>query len=115
MENLYQNNNAFEVTRIDKPCFIYRSDTDQYMQYGEELTIIFKDSDQAKSFVNDFPTLFECEGDSPFEICEANESMLNDKDSTIWYDDIADEMEEEKQYQLDKAKSGKMKGNLKNE
>lgn len=95
-----------EVTHIDQPCTIYRSDSNQYIQYGK-LTIIFKDSDQAKAFVDDFPMFFQCEGESPFGIYPAPQWMLDDKDNIVWYDSIADKMEEEKKYQQELAKQNK--------
>ena len=101
-----------ELDRIDGPCIIHRTDNDQFMKYGEPI-IIFKDSDQALAFANNFPMFFE---DVDAEICEVTDEMTNDKEHTVWYDDIADKMKKEKEYQLARIKETEdMKGKLKDE
>lgn len=86
-----------EQKRIDNPCVIHRSDVDQFMKYGDYV-IIFKDSDQALSFVNDFPMFFDGVDAKIREL--AND--IDDKEGTVWYDSIAGQMEEEKKYQVRK-------------
>lgn len=99
------------VNKIDKPCVIYRSDIDQHMQFGNKV-IIFKDSDQALAFSEYFPMFFVSDKEeTPFGIYQASEEMLNDKEYIVCYDDIADRMEKEREYQINKV----MKGALKDE
>lgn len=101
-----------DVKELHEPCCIYRSDFNQFIQYGG-LSIIFNDSLQALDFVNDFPMFFSYDSEeSPFKVVKAG-PMVNDKQGTIWYDSIADKMEEEKKYWDDQMKNQEMKGVLK--
>lgn len=107
------------VDHIDRPCVIFRTDIKQYMIYGFQV-IIFNDSSQANEFIHDFPMFFTFEGDeSPFFIYSALDEMINDKKYAVWYDDIANKMDDEKKYQEERVRreleNKNMKGELKDE
>lgn len=104
------------VDHLDVPCVIFRTDVNQYMIYGPQV-ILFKDSKQCDAFIQRFPMFFEFDGDeSPFYVYPALDEMINDKEGCVWYDDIADKMDAEEEYQKNKVLENKtMKEALKDE
>lgn len=109
------NKDPLELDEINEPCMIYRKDMDYFMQYGND-TIIFEDSKQALAFAEMFPMFFEYDGeDNPFMIIKASSVTEGDDEPlVVCYNDIADVMAKELEYQL-KEKSKNMKGMLKDE
>lgn len=77
--------------KVNSPCLIYRPDTDEYIQWDEDI-IIFNNGKNVLDFIEMFPMMFtECED---FGIKLFNEK--GDIDGFIRYNDIEDKLEEER-------------------